>query len=132
MNYGFDNMYAKAEAAMAPLSELTEFGFDAFDKGLQFQAELLGDAIELMTDEMKLLSSATSPNEYFQGQVEVAQTYAGRAQKRFEALAAVATEAQGSFAGWAERGLEQAQSMFGEALATAQAAAPTPTGRKAA
>ncbi|MGD9386932.1 MAG: phasin family protein [Gammaproteobacteria bacterium] len=132
MNNGFENIYAKAEAAMAPLSELAEFGFDAFDKGLQFQAELLGDAIELFTDEMKLLSSATSPTEYFQGQVEVAQTCAGRAQKRLEAVAAAATEAQGTFATWAERGLEQAQSTFGEAFAAAQAAAPKPSGRKAA
>lgn len=128
MEYGFETIFAKAQDAMAPLSELTEFGFDAFEKGLQFQAELLGDAIELATDEMKLLSTATSPTEYFQGQVEIAQAYAGRAQERAQGLAATATEAQATFATWAERGLQQAQSMFGDALA----AMPGMPGRKAA
>ena len=128
MEYGFDKIFARAQDAMAPMSELTEFGFDAFEKGLQFQAELLGDAIELATDEMKLLSSATSPTEYFQGQVEVAQTYAARAQERAQGLAAAATEAQATFATWAERGLQQAQSAFGDTLA----AMPGMPGRKAA
>jgi hypothetical protein len=121
MNYGFENIFAKAQDAMAPLSELTEFGFDTFEKGLQFQAELMGDALDFATEEMKLLSSATSPSEYFQGQVELAQGYAARAQKRAQALGATATEMQAALVSWAEQGFKQAQSLFEDSLAATKA-----------
>lgn len=132
MNYGFENIFAKAQDAAAPLSELTEFGFDTFEKGLQFQAEMLGDTLDLAADEMKLLSSATSPSEYFQGQVELAQGYAARAQKRAQALGAAATEMQATFVTWAEQGFKSAQSAFEDTVAAAQDAAPRPAARKAA
>lgn len=136
MNHGFENFFAKAQEAAAPVaemgSELTEMGFSAFEKTLQAQAELLGDAIDLATEQFKLLSSATSPSEYLQGQVTLAEEAAGRVQKRAQALAATATEAQATLATWAERGVKQAQAMFGETVAAAQAAAPKPTRKKAA
>ncbi len=122
MNYGFESIFAKAQDAMAPLSELTEFGFDTFEKGLQFQAEVMGDALDLATEEMKLLSSATSPSEYFQGQVQLAQGFAARAQKRAQALGAAATEMQTTLVSWAEQGFKQAQSSFEDTLAATKAA----------
>lgn len=132
MNYGFENFANMAQDAMAPVSELAEFGFSAIEKGFQLQAELLGDAIDLAVDEMKLLSSATGPSEYFEGQVALAGTYAKRAQQRVQGLAATATEAQATMATWAEQGVKQAQALFADTLTAAQAAAPKPAARKAA
>ena len=132
MNYGFENFYAKAQEASAPLSELADFGFDAFEKGVQMQAELIGDAIDLTVDELKLLSSSTNPADYFQGQVKLAEQYAGRAQKRAQSFTATATELQATFAGWVEQGVKTAQSSFEETVAAAQAAAPKPARKKAA
>ena len=132
MNYGFENFAAMAQDAMAPMSELAEFGFSAIEKGFQAQAELLGDAIDLAVDQMKLLSSATAPAEYFEGQVALAGTYAKRAQQRAQGLVATATEAQATMAGWAEQGVKQAQTLFADGIAAAQAAAPQASARKAA
>lgn len=132
MNYGIDEFYTKAQQAAAPLSEVTEFGFQAFEKGFQMQAELLGDAIDLAVDQLKLVSSVTSPTEYFQGQTKLAEEYVGRVQKRAEGLVATATEAQATLATWAEQGMKQAQSAFGETVAAAQAAAPKQARKKAA
>ncbi len=132
MNYGFDEFYTKAQQAAAPLSELTDFGFDAFEKGIQMQAELLGDAIDLAVDQLKTLSAATSPTEYFQAQAKLAEEYVARVQQRAQGLAASATEAQATLATWAERGIKQAQSAFEDTFAAAQAAAPKPARKKAA
>lgn len=132
MNYGFETMYAKAQEAAAPLSGLTEFGFEAIEKGFQFQAELLGDAIDLAVDQFKAAAAATTPGDYFQAQTKLAEDYTARAQKRAQALVASATEAQATFATWAEKGVKQAQSMFDETVAAAQAAAPKPARKKAA
>ena len=132
MNYGFENFYTKAQEAAAPLSELADFGFDTFEKGIQLQAELIGDAIDLAVDELKLLSGSAGPTEYFQGQVKLAEEYAGRAQKRAQGFAATATELQATFAGWMEQGVKQAQSSFEETVTAAQAAAPKPARKKAA
>jgi hypothetical protein len=74
MNYGIEELYAKAQEAAAPLSEMTEFGFEAFEKGFQMQAELLGDAIDLAVDQLKVVSSATTPTEYFQAQTKLAES----------------------------------------------------------
>ena len=132
MTYGIDQFYAKAQEAAAPLSEMTEYGFQAFEKGFQMQAELLGDAIDLAVDQLKLVSSVTSPTDYFQGQTKLAEEYMARVQKRAEGLVATATEAQGTLATWAEQGMKQAQSAFGDTFAAAQAAAPKPARKKAA
>lgn len=132
MNYGFESFFAKAQEAAAPLSEITEFGFEAFEKAIQLQAEMLGDAIDLAADEFKLLSETRSPSEYFQAQVKLAEEYAGRAQQRGQSLMASATEAQATFATWAEQGVKQAQSAFDQTVAAAQAAAPQPARKKAA
>lgn len=132
MTYGIDQFYAKAQEAAAPLSEMTEYGFQAFEKGFQMQAELLGDAIDLAVDQLKLVSSVTSPTDYFQGQTKLAEEYMGRVQKRAEGLVATATEAQATLATWAEQGMKQAQSAFGDTFAAAQAAAPKPARKKAA
>ena len=132
MTYGIDQFYAKAQEAAAPLSEMTEYGFQAFEKGFQMQAELLGDAIDLAVDQLKLVSSVTSPTDYFQGQTKLAEEYMARVQKRAEGLVATATEAQATLATWAEQGMKQAQSAFGDTFAAAQAAAPKPARKKAA
>jgi len=132
MTYGIDQFYAKAQEAAAPLSEMTEYGFQAFEKGFQMQAELLGDAIDLAVDQLKLVSSVTSPTDYFQGQTKLAEEYMARVQKRAEGLVATATEAQTTLATWAEQGMKQAQSTFDETVAAAQAAAPKPARKKAA
>jgi phasin family protein len=132
MNYGFDEFYTKAQQAAAPLSELTDFGFEAVEKGFQMQAELLGDAIDLAVDQLKALSAATSPTEYFQAQTKLAEEYVARVQQRAQGLAATATEAQATLATWAERGVKQAQSAFEDTFAAAQAAAPKPARKKAA
>jgi len=132
MNYGFDQFYTKAQEAAAPLSEMTEFGFQAFEKGFQMQAELLGDAIDLAVDQLKAASEATSPSEYFQAQTKLAEEYVGRVQKRAEGLVATATEAQATLATWVEKGMKKAQSNFDETVAAAQAAAPKPARKKAA
>jgi phasin family protein len=132
MNYGFENLYAKAQEAAAPLSELTEFGFDAFEKGFQLQTELLGDAIDLAVDQLKAASAANSPTEYLQAQSKLAEEYASRVQKRAEGLMAAATEAQATLASWVEQSFRQTQSMFDETVAAAQAAAPKPARKKAA
>ena len=132
MNYGFDQFYTKAQQAAAPLSELTDFGFEAVEKGFQMQAELLGDAIDLAVDQLKALSAATSPTEYFQAQTKLAEEYVARVQQRAQGLAATATEAQATLATWAERGVKQAQSAFEDTFAAAQAAAPKPARKKAA
>jgi hypothetical protein len=126
MNYGFDEFYTKAREAAAPLSEMTEFGFQAVEKGFQVQAELLGDAIDLAVDQLKAASAATTPSEYFQAQTRLTEEYVARAQKRAQALVATATEAQATLATWAEQGLKQAQSSFDETVSAAQAAAPKP------
>ena len=132
MNYGFDEFYTKAQQAAAPLSEMTEFGFEAFEKGFQIQTELLGDAIDLAVDQMKAASAATSPTEYFQAQTKLAEEYVGRVQARAQGLVATATEAQATLAAWAERGMKQAQASFGDTVAAAQAAAPKQARKKAA
>ncbi len=132
MNYGFDEFYTKAQQAAAPMSELTDFGFEAVEKGFQMQAELLGDAIDLAVDQLKALSSATSPTDYFQAQTKLAEEYVARVQQRAQGLAATATEAQATLATWAERGVKQAQSAFEDTFAAAQAAAPKPARKKAA
>ena len=132
MNYGFDEFYTKAQQAAAPLSEMTEFGFEAFEKGFQIQTELLGDAIDLAVDQMKAASAATSPTEYFQAQTKLAEAYVGRVQARAQGLVATATEAQATLAAWAERGMKQAQASFGDTVAAAQAAAPKQARKKAA
>ena len=123
MNYGFDTFYARAQDAATPLSEIADFGFEVFEKGFQMQTELLGDAIDLAVDELKLASTVTSPTEYFQAQTKLAEAYAARAQKRAEGLVAAATEAQATMGSWAEQSFKQAQSLFGETFAAAQAAA---------
>jgi phasin family protein len=132
MNYGLDQFYAKAQQAAAPLSEITEFGFEAFEKGFQMQAELIGDAIDLAVEQMKVASAATSPADYFQAQAKLAEEYVARVQKRAQGLAATATEAQATLAAWAERGVQQAQVAFEQTVGAAQAAAPKQTRKKAA
>lgn len=132
MNYGFDEIFAKAQEAVAPFSGMTEMGFDAFEKVVGMQAEILGDALDLAVDELKLLSSATNPTEYLQGQTQIAEEYVARAQKRAQAIVAAATETQATLASWAEQGMKKAQSGFEQTIAAAQSAAPRPAGKKAA
>lgn len=132
MTYAFENFYAKAQEAAAPLTEITEFGFQAFEKGFQLQAELLGDAIDLAVDQLKAASSATSPSEYFQAQTKLAEDYVGRVQKRAQGLVATATEVQATLATWVEQGIKQAQSNFEETVAASQPAASKSTRKKAA
>jgi hypothetical protein len=132
MKYGIDEFYAKAQEAAAPLSEMTEFGFDAFEKSFQLQAELIGDAIDFAVDQMKIASTVSSPSEYFQAETKVAEEYAARAQKRAQGLVAQATEAQATLATWAEQSVRQAQSLFDQTVANAQAAAPKPARSKKA
>jgi hypothetical protein len=131
MNYGFDEIFAKAQEAIAPFSGMTEMGFDAFEKAVEMQAAILGDALDLAVDELKLLSSATTPAEYLQGQTQIAEQYVARAQKRAQALMASATETQATLASMAEQGVKKAQSAFEQTVAAAQGA-PKPAGKKAA
>lgn len=131
MNYGFESFYARAQEAAAPLSELTDMGFDAFEKGFQLQTELLGDAIDLAVDELKLVSTATSPTEYFQAQTRLAEQYAARAQSRAQSLSAAASEAQSTLGSWVEQSFKQGQALFAETVAAAQEAA-APGASKAA
>lgn len=120
----YDDLYTQAQKAAAPFSEITEFGFETFEKGFQMQADLLGDAIDLAVEQMKVAASTTSPTEYFQAQTKLAEEYVARVQKRAQSLMETATEAQGKLAAWAEQGVKQAQANFGETVAAAQAAAP--------
>jgi phasin family protein len=131
MNYNFDSFYNKAQEAAAPLSEITDFGFQSFEKGVQLQAELLGDAIDLAVDQMKALSSASSPTEFFQAQTKLAEEYVARIQQRAQSLAAAAADGQARLASWAEHSMKTAQSTFDETVAAAQAAAPKPARKKA-
>lgn len=130
MNNAFDDFYAKAQEAAAPLSEITEFGFQAFEKGFQMQAELLGDAIDLAVDQLKAASSAKSPSDYFQAQTKLAEEYVARVQQRAQGLVATATEAQATLATWAEQGIKQVQSNLDETVAAAKTA--TKSARKKA
>jgi predicted PolB exonuclease-like 3'-5' exonuclease len=132
MNYKFDEFYTKAQQAAAPLSEISEFGFQAIEKGFQMQVELLGDAIDLAVDQLKAASAAKSPTDYFQAQSKLAEEYAARFQKRAEGLVASATETQATLATWVEQGMKQAQSNFDETVTAAKAAAPKPARKKAA
>jgi hypothetical protein len=99
---------------------------------VQLQAEVLGDAIDLAVEQMKTLSTATSPTEYFQAQTKLAEEYVARIQKRAQGLAAAAAEAQATLAGWAEQGVKTAQAAFDETVAAAQSAAPKPARKKGA
>jgi phasin family protein len=130
MNNAFDEFYAKAQEAAAPLSEITEFGFQAFEKGFQMQAELLGDAIDLAVDQLKAASSAKNPSDYFQAQTKLAEEYVARVQQRAQGLVATATEAQATLATWAEQGIKQVQSSFDETVAATKTA--TKSARKKA
>jgi len=131
MNYGIDQMFTKAQEAAAPLSEMTEFGFQAFEKAVEMQAALLGDALDFAAEQMKVLSTASNPNEYFQAQTKLAEECVVRMQKRAEALVATATETQATLATWAERGVQQAQASFEDTYAAAKAAAPKQARKKA-
>ena len=132
MNYGFDSFINKAQEAAAPLSDITEFGFSSFEKAFQMQVELLGDAIDLAVDQLKIVSSATTPSEYFQAQTKLAEEYVARIQQRAQGLMETVTETQTTLAGWAEQGVKQAQSTFEGTVAAAQAAAPKPARKKGA
>lgn len=132
MNYGFDSFVNKAQEAAAPLSEVADFGFKAFEKAFQMQVELLGDAIDLAVDQLKLVSSTTTPSEYFQAQTKLAEDYVARIQQRAQSLMETANETQATLAAWAEKGVKQAQSTIEETVAAAQVAAPKPARKKAA
>lgn len=131
MNYGFDSFLNKAQEAAAPLSDVTEFGFKSFEKAFQMQVELLGDAIDLAVDQLKIVSSATNPSEYFQAQTKLAEEYVARIQQRAQGLMETASETQTTLASWAEQGVKQAQSGFEETVAAAKAAAPKRARKKA-
>lgn len=133
MTYDFETYFAKARDAAAPWMDMGEYGFDLFEKGFQIQAELLGDAIDLVVDELKILSTSNGPVELFQAQAKLAEGYALRAQKRAQELMLAATEGQQALTGWAEKGFRQAQNGFEEAVSVAQGAvAPKPARKKAA
>lgn len=133
MTYDFETYFAKARDAATPLVEIGEYGFDLFEKGFQIQAELLGDAIDLVVDELKILSTAAGPVEAFQAQAKLAEGYALKAQKRAQDLMLIAGESQQTLTGWAEKSFKQAQSGFEEAVTAAQGAvAPKPARKKAA
>ena len=133
MTYDFETYFSKARDAAAPWMEMGEYAFDLFEKGFQIQAELLGDAIDMVVDEMKVLSTSAGPAELLQAQAKLAEGYALRAQKRAQEIMQVATESQQSLTGWAEKGFKQAQAGFGEAVSAAQGAvAPKPARKKAA
>jgi hypothetical protein len=133
MTYDFETYFAKARDAATPWVEMGEYGFDLFEKGFQIQAELLGDAIDMVVDELKILSTASGPVELLQAQAKLAEGYALRAQKRAQELMQAATQSQQTLTGWAEKGFKQAQSGFEEAVSVAQGAvAPKPARKKAA
>lgn len=133
MTYDFETYFSKARDAATPLVEMGEFGFDLFEKGLQIQAELLGDAIDLVVDELKILSTAAGPVEAFQAQAKLAEGYALKAQQRAKDFMQIAGESQQALTGWAEKGFRQAQTGFGDAMSAAQGAvAPKPARKKAA
>ena len=92
MTYDFETYFAKARDAAAPWMDMGEYGFDLFEKGFQIQAELLGDAIDLVVDELKILSTSNGPVELFQAQAKLAEGYALRAQKRAQELMLAASE----------------------------------------
>ncbi len=133
MTYDFDSYIAKARDAATPLMEMGEYGFDLFEKGFQFQAEILGDSIDFVVDELKIFSTASDPMQFFQAQTKLAEDYALRTQKRAQDLMKAATESQQAITGLAERSFKQAQSEIEEAVTTAQSAvAPKPARKKAA
>ena len=133
MTYDFDAYIAKARDAATPLVEMGEYGFDLFEKGFQFQAELIGDSIDFVVDELKVLSTATGPMEFIQAQTRLAEDYSVRAQRRAQELMKAATESQQVLTGWAEKSFKQAQSGLEEAVSSAQSAvAPKPARKKAA
>lgn len=126
MNYGFENFVEKAREATTPWVQFGDWGFDTFEKAFQLQAETIGDVMDLAVDQLRLAAAAENPAELIQAQSKLAEEYVARAQKRGQAIAKIAAEAQQSFATWAEKGFRQAQAGVEEAVNAAQANAKAP------
>ncbi len=120
------DFFETSQKAFGPVTEISEIALDAFQKTVELQLEIAGDAMEMITDELAVLGEAEGPTDYFKAQGKLATTYAARAQQRMQALMGTYSEIQQNM-------LNVARNGFNEAVATtAPAAKPTARRKKAA
>ena len=120
------DFFETSRKAFGPVTEISEIAMDAFQKTVELQLEIAGDAMELITDELAVFGEAEGPTDYFKAQGKLATTYAARAQQRMQALVGTCSEVQQTM-------LDVARKGFSEAVATATPAAkPTVRRKKAA
>lgn len=90
------DFFESSKKVFAPVNELGEIGLNAFQKTIQLQLELAGDAMELITDELEVFGEAEGPADFARAQGKLATAYAGRAQQRVQGLVETYTAAQQS------------------------------------
>ena len=119
------DFFESSKKVFGPANELGEIGLEAFQKTIQLQLELAGDAMELMTDELAVFGEAEGPADFAKAQGKLATAYAGRAQKRVQSLVETYSAAQQSM-------LKIARVGFTEAFDVATPKAKPATRKKAA
>lgn len=90
------DFFDSSKKVFGPANELGEIGLEAFQKTIQLQLELAGDAMELITDELAVFGEAEGPADFAKAQGKLATTYAGRAQERMQSLVETYAAAQQS------------------------------------
>ena len=110
------DFFESSKKVFGPANEIGEVALEAFQKTIQLQLEVAGDAMELITDELAVFGEAEGPTDYFKAQGKLATAYAGRAQKRIANLMETYTAAQQTM-------LEIARNGFTEVV---EVAAPKP------
>ena len=88
------DFFETSKKVFGPANELGEVALDAFQKTIQMQLEVAGDAMELITDELAVFGEAEGPTDFFKAQGKLATAYAGRGQKRITDLVETYTAAQ--------------------------------------
>jgi hypothetical protein len=116
------DFFETSKKVFAPANELGEVALDVFQKTIQTQLEVAGDAMELITDELAAFGEAEGPTDYFKAQGKLATAYAGLAQKRITNLVETYAAAQQTM-------LEIARSGFTEVVDVAAPKAKKPAAR---
>ncbi|MGB5621705.1 MAG: phasin family protein [Gammaproteobacteria bacterium] len=119
------DFFETSKKVFGPANELGEIGLEAFQKTIQLQLELAGDAMELITDELAVFGEAEGPTDFAKAQGKLATAYAGRAQKRVQSLVETYAAAQQSM-------LNVARIGFTDALDVAKPKAKPAARKKAA
>jgi len=125
MNKQTFDFFETSKKAFGPVTGISEIALDGFQKTVELQLEIAGDAMELITDELTVFGEAEGPTDYFKAQGKLATTYAARAQQRMQTLVGTCSEMQQSM-------LDIARTGFTDALATATPAAKPAARRKKA